>query len=87
MATAYRVQLDDLDLHQILDDLKTRAESWERTADYLGTNKMRDAEFFLLEECGSQEEANEIANHYRSIIDKIRSQMDEQELNDTKSTR
>jgi len=79
MARAYRIELDDVDLHQILDGLKMRAESWERTADYLGTEKMRDAEFFLLEECGNQEEANDIANHYRSIIHKIRSQMDEQE--------
>ena len=79
MGRAYGIELDDIDLDQILDGLQMRAESWERTADYLGPDKMRDAEFFMVEECNKPEEAIAIANHYRSIISKIRSQMAAQE--------
>ena len=42
MATPYRIELDDLELGQTLDGLEMRAESWERTADYLRTKKMPD---------------------------------------------
>ncbi len=78
VADAYHIELDDLDLGQILDGLDIRAESWERTAEYLRTGEMPAGEFFIVEECGKPEEANGIAAHYRSIIRKIRSQMDVQ---------
>ena len=79
MAVTYRIELDDLDLGQTLDGLETRAESWERTADYLRTDTMPDGEFLIVEECSKPEEADGIAQRYRSIIDKIRSQMEAQE--------
>lgn len=79
MAKNYRIELDDLDLGQLLDGLETRAESWEKTADYLRTDEMPDGEFFIIEECSDPEEADGIAEHYRSIIGKIRRQMEAQQ--------
>ncbi len=79
MATTYRIELDDLDLGQTLDGLEMRAESWERTAAYLRTEKMPDGEFFIVEECHKAGEADSIAKRYRSIIDKIRDQIEAQE--------
>lgn len=79
MATMYLIELDDLDLGQAIDGLEVRAESWERTADYLRTEQMPNGEFFIVEECHRPEEADTIAKRYRSIINKIRSQMEAQE--------
>lgn len=79
MATTYRIELNDLDLGQLLDGLETRAESWERTAEYLRTETMPEGEFFLVEECSKPEEADDIAERYRSIIRKIQSQMEAQQ--------
>lgn len=78
MRKPYTIQLDALDLGQMLDGLETRAESWERTADYLRTERMPEDASFLIEECSGVEEADSIACHYRSIIAKIRKQQEEQ---------
>jgi hypothetical protein len=78
MALTYRIELNDLDLGQLLDGLETRAESWERTAEYLRAETMPEDEFFVVEECSKPEEADDIAEHYRSIIRKIQSQMEAQ---------
>jgi len=78
MRKTYTIQLDDLDLGQMLDGLDTRAESWERTADYLRTERMPENASFLIEECSDAEEADSIAAHYRSIIATIRKQQEEQ---------
>lgn len=78
MAKIYRIELDDLDLGQLLDGLESRAESWEKTADYLRAEEMPGGDFFLIEECSDPEEADGIAEHYRSIIAKIQEQMEGQ---------
>jgi hypothetical protein len=79
MAKTYRVELNDLDIGQLLDGLRLRAESWERTADYLRTETMPAGEIFIIEECSKPEEADAIAEHYRSIIGTIERQMEAQE--------
>lgn len=79
MAKLYSIELDDLDLGQLLDGLDCRAEAWQRTAQYLQTEEMPDSEFFIVEECSDPEEADSIAGHYRSIISKIRNQMEAQQ--------
>jgi hypothetical protein len=79
MATTYRIELNDLDLGQLLDGLETRAESWERTAEFLRTEAMPGDEFFVVEECSRPEEADGIAEHYRSIIRRIQGQMQAQQ--------
>jgi hypothetical protein len=78
MRKSYTIQLDDVDVFQLLDGLQIRAESWERTAEYLRTEKMPDGEFFIVEECSKPQEADDIAAHYRSIISKIREQTEAQ---------
>lgn len=78
MRKSYTIQLDSLDLGQLLDGLETRAESWERTAEYLRTAKMPSGEFFVIDECSKPEEADDIAAHYRAIVGKIRQQMEAQ---------
>jgi hypothetical protein len=78
MAKSYRIELNDLDIGQLLDGLRLRAESWERTADYLRTETMPAGEIFLIEECSKPEEADAIAEHYRSIIGTIERQMEAQ---------
>lgn len=78
MGKTFRITFDSLDLFQLLDGLALRAESWERTAEYLRTDKMPDGEFFIVEECSSPEEADGIAAHYRAIIQKIQQQMEAQ---------
>ena len=77
MPDAYTLRLSNLDLCQLLDGLALRAESWERTASYLRTEEMTNGDF-VVEECSSPEEAENIAAHYRSIITKINQQMEEQ---------
>jgi hypothetical protein len=79
MATTHRIELNDLDLGQLLDGLETYAESWERTAEHLRSETMPEGEFSLVEECSKPAEAAGIAEHYRSIIHKIQSQMEAQQ--------
>ena len=77
MRKSYTIQLDSLDLGQLLDGLELRAESWERTAEYLRSGYIADG--FIVEECNKPEEADHIAAHYRAIIAKIRQQMESQQ--------
>ncbi len=70
MKKTYRIELDDFDLGQVLDGLEIRAEAWEKTADYHRTGES-PSDFFV-EECNDADEADRIANHYRSILAKIR---------------
>jgi hypothetical protein len=74
----YVISLDDLDLGQILDGLTFRAESWERTRRYLQADEPDLTVSFVVEECSKPEEAAAIAERYRSIIKKIRDQMNTQ---------
>ena len=75
MSKIYRIELGDLDLGQLLDGLEARAEAWEKTAYYHRTGQSPSD--FIVEESNDAHEAG-IANHYRSIIAKIRKQKDEQ---------
>ena len=74
MRKNYTIQLDSLDLGPLLDGLEGRAESWERTAEYLRSGSVEGD--FIVEECHKPEEADDIARHYRSIIATIRTQME-----------
>ncbi len=76
MPRTYCIELEELDLGQLLDGLEVRADGWEKTACYHKTGSAPPD--FLIEECSSAEEADEIAKHYRSIISKIVKQMDAQ---------
>lgn len=78
MKKTFRFELCELDLGQLLDGLESRAEAWEKTAEYFRAEGMPDDEFFLIEECSGLDEAEEIASHYRSIISTIRKQTESQ---------
>ena len=75
MPKTYQIVLDDSDLGQIIDGLEIRAESWEKTAEYLRTGEMPAGDFFLVEECSRAEEAEAIAKRYHEIIAKIQGQL------------
>lgn len=77
MGKQFTFTLDALDAGQLLDGLAARAEVWEKTTGYLRHGSVADDEFFVIEECSDAEEAEQIAEHYRSIIGKIRRQMAE----------
>ena len=67
--------LNENDVGQLLDGLAIRAESWEKTADYLRDGSMPEGNIFIIEDCNEPTEADAIAEHYRSIITKIERQM------------
>jgi hypothetical protein len=76
MRKSYMIQLESLDLGQLLDGLELRAESWERTAEYLRSGYVANG--FIIEECSKPEEADDIAAHYRALVSNIRKQMEAQ---------
>ena len=78
MEKHYKIELGEDDLGQLLDGLEIRAESWRRTAEYLRTGDLPEGEFFLIEECRDEEEADELAARYESIIKNIQIQMEAQ---------
>jgi hypothetical protein len=77
MGKTFRITIDSLDLGQLLDGLRVRAEAWRNTAKYLETGELPD-EFFICEECRDAEEATTIADHYDKIISLIQRQIEEQ---------
>ena len=58
----------------MLDGLEIREEAWRKTAQFLESGTVDD-ELFIAEECNGPEEASNIADDYRAIIDKIRKQL------------
>jgi len=75
MGKNYTFTLNANDVGQLLDGLAIRAESWEKTAGYLRDGSMPEGEIFIIEDCSEPAEADAIAEHYRSIIKKIRNQL------------
>ena len=78
MVKRFRFELDEHDVGQLLDGLEIRAESWRRTAEYLRTGEMPDGEFFIIEECSDEDEADGLATCYEAIIQNIQTQMEDQ---------
>lgn len=78
MAKHYQIEMDEDDWGQLLDGLEIRAESWRRTAGYLRTGETPVGEPFMIEECSDEDEAEELAARYESIIKSIQTQMEAQ---------
>lgn len=74
MKDQIQVTLNQHDLGQILDGLRSRAEAWSKTADYLESGSNTD-DTFICEECNDFHEARRIAEHYERIISEIERQM------------
>lgn len=77
MGKEFQIKIDDLDLGQILDGLRSRQESWKNTAIYLRDGFFPD-DAFVCEECSDPDEAERIAGHYERIIRSIEQQIDQQ---------
>src|ERR1044071_2983617 len=82
MQKEFHLVLGQFQVFQLLDGLKIREQSWRDTANYL-TNGDSGEDFFLIEECSNLEEATNIANDYRIIIDRIREQITVQQASDS----
>ena len=72
----FKIELSEHDLGQLIDGLCARADAWEKTARYHRTGEVPDD--ILVEECRDAEEAEQIAEHYRSIIETINKQREAQ---------
>lgn len=74
-----QVTLNSIDLGQLLDGLRSREESWRQTAEYFRNGEAFSGDdFFIVEECDGEDEAERIADHFRSIIKQVEDQIDEQ---------
>lgn len=73
----FTLLLSRQDLGQLLDGLRTRAEAWTKTAEYLETGYTSD-DSFVCEECNNPDEAKSIAAHYQRIITNIEQQVQKQ---------
>jgi hypothetical protein len=74
MSKKFKIQLDSIDLGQLLDGLRIRAESWRNTEQYLATGRATSGPN-VCEECSKTEEAMKIAEHYERLIDTIEQQI------------
>jgi hypothetical protein len=61
MSKTYLIRLEENDLGQLLDGLESRAEAWERTANYHRTGE--SPADFIVEECNDADEAENISAH------------------------
>jgi ethanolamine ammonia-lyase small subunit len=77
MGKQLQIRLDRRDLGQLLDGLRARKESWEKTAEYLKSDCVSD-DSFVCEECNDASEAAAIADHYAKIISRIKQQVKQQ---------
>jgi len=77
MGKIHTIRLEQNDLGQLLEGLRSRSESWHYTAEYLESG-YTPRDDFIIEECNDAEEARTIAAHYDRIISCIETQMKEQ---------
>lgn len=81
MNETVNLTLPALDVAQVLDALNIRMEKWAYTADYLRTGRI--SESYTIEECSDADEAQQLADHYASIIQSIEEQAGLATGNDT----
>jgi len=75
MSEVITICLSRSEVGQILDGLEVRAEAWEKTSNYLRSGRLPEDKDFQIEECTDISDAEAIAQDYRSIIEKIQSQL------------
>ncbi len=63
---------------QILDGLRIRAESWERTKIYFSDGVIVDPDDPYIEECNDEVEARQIESYYKEIVKEIETQLEAQ---------
>jgi len=72
MSENIKLNLPALAVGQILDALYLRLETWEYTEEYLNTGLVREP--YCIEECSDADEAHQIADYYKEIIESIEKQ-------------
>lgn len=77
MGKIYTIRIEENDLGQLLDGLRSRSESWHNTAEYFESGD-HPHENLVIEECNDAEEARAIAGHYDRIITTLEMQMNAQ---------
>lgn len=77
MGKPLTITLDSLDVGQLVDGLRSRAESWRKTAEYMESGYTND-DAFVCEICTDSDEAEQIAKHFEKIVASIERQVDEQ---------
>jgi hypothetical protein len=77
MGNMYTIRLEESDLGQLLDGLRSRSESWHNTSEYFASG-FAPRDDFVVEECNGADEALGIAGHYDRIIASIESQVNTQ---------
>lgn len=74
MLTNYHLKLNGADIMQILDALEIRKQTWEETLNYSNGDKTIDFTD-VIEDYSSNNEIESILQHYKSIINTIRIQI------------
>lgn len=77
MAKQFLIRVDSCDLGQLLDGLRARSESWQKTAEYMKSGFISEG-YFLCEECTDASEAAAIARHFSKIVSLIERQVKQQ---------
>ena len=77
MGKRFTITLASLDLGQLLDGLRSRAEAWRKTAEFMESGYTND-DTFVVEECTDSAEAERIAEHFETIVDSIERQVKKQ---------
>ena len=77
MSKSLQIDFNEHDLGQLLDGLRSRAEAWTKTADYL-EYCIRANATFLREECSDSAESRHIAQHYGKMISENERQIEQQ---------
>lgn len=67
-----KLNLPALAVGQILDALYLRLDIWEYTEEHINTGLVREP--YCIEECSGADEAHQIANYYKEIIESIEEQ-------------
>jgi cob(I)alamin adenosyltransferase len=78
MGTTCTIRLEQNDLGQLLDALRSRSEAWHGTAEHLESG-VTPRDDFVIEECSDADEARTIAEDYDRIIATIEAQMNAEE--------
>ncbi|MCW1917094.1 hypothetical protein OJ996_26130 [Luteolibacter sp. GHJ8] len=68
----YHFSLSSIDFGQTIDGLSARRDAWTKTAQWF-RGELQE-QFFLIEECNDEYEAQQIADHYTEIIDTLQTQ-------------
>ena len=77
MTRTFQLSLGSVDVCQLLDGLKIRAETWQQTVQHLRTSRTSDNAVGI-EECSDAVEADQIHRHYRKIIASVERQIQKQ---------